>query len=212
VNRESPNEKLRRHIEAGWGKVVLENPRVLALAFSEKHTRTVDRGVVAFAPRGGRSQGYYLKALLEQKYHGKEITIRVPAYDPQYLFCFDENDDLIGIAEPEKAYHPMDLAGAIEGAARTKFLRRHLREQSRHCALLDLTAEAARHLGHLPEAPEVPVAAVINTGMLDRMADAEAAERAARADAAAQPRRKLTQWETRPNALLAAVEYEDDEA
>lgn len=209
LGRKSPNEALRGKIEGGWGKVVMARPEVLALAFSTVEERVVDRGCVSFAPRDGRSRRFYCEALLERP--GERITIRVPAWDPQFLFCFDQAGEMIGVARPERLYHPLDVAGAREGAARARYLRRHIAQKSRHVALLDLMGETARHVSHLPEAPEVPVAAVVDTGMLERMADAEAAERAARAEAARSPRRELSQWKTGPNAALAAVEYEDDD-
>lgn len=209
-SRKSPNERLRDHIEAGWGKVVTSSPEVLSLAFSTVAERVVDRGCVSFAPRDGRSQRYYCEALLGLMPDSK-VTIRVPAYDPQFLFCFDARGELLGIARPEQTYHPLDGAGAAEGAARAKFLRRVLRDQSRHCALLDLTEEAARHVGHQPDAPEMPVAAVVDAGMFDRMRAIEAEDRARRAADTQTPRREITQFKVGPNAALAAVAYEDDE-
>lgn len=206
----SPNEALRAHVENGWGKVVLARPEVLALAFSTEDQRTVDRGCITYAPRDGRSQRYYCEALLAMP--GEKVTIRVPAYDPQFVFCFDAAGELIGLARPEQQYHPLDPAGAIEGAARTKFLRRHITAKAKHCVLLDLVGETARHVGHLPEAPVVPVAAVVDAGMLDRMAQIEADERARlTAPDAPPPRRAPSQWKTGPNAALAAVAYEEDE-
>ena len=60
----SPNEALRSHIDAGWGKTVLDQPEVLALAFATPVERVPDRGTITYAPRDGRSQRYYLDALL----------------------------------------------------------------------------------------------------------------------------------------------------
>lgn len=210
TDKKSPYERLRGHMEAGWGKTVLQSPEVLALAFSTVSERTVDRGTIQYAPRDGGSKRYYCENLLLLP-PGSKVTIRVPAYNPEFLFCFDQTGKELGIARPEERYHPLDPAGAIEQAARSKFLRRYLREQSRNCSLLDLTEEAARHVGHLPAAPEVPVTAVIDTGMYDRMRALEAEDRARRAEEAVQPRREITQFRSGPNAALAAVEYEDDE-
>jgi hypothetical protein len=210
LSGKSPNEALRAHIEDGWGKVVLARPEVLALAFSTEETRVVDRGTVAFTPRHGRSQRYYCEALLGLM-QGTPITIRVPAYDPRFVFCFDVAGEMIGIAHPEERYHPLDPAGAIEGASRSKYLRRHIREMSRHVALMDLTEETARHLGYLPDAPEMPVAAVVDAGMLDRMAQITAEERARLTAPDTPPRRTPTQWKTAPNAALAAVQFEDED-
>ncbi len=203
----SPNEALAGHIAEGWGKVVLGNPDVLALAFSTVEERVVDRGTIQYAPRDSRSQRFFCRELLA--YPGARITIRVPAYDPRFLFCFAPDGELIGIARPEQGFHPLDVAGAQEGAARNKYLRRHITQRSKHVTLLDLVAETARHVGHLPAAPEAPVAAVVSTGMLDRMAQIEAEDRARQAEAP--PRREISQWKTQPNAALAAVGFTDED-
>lgn len=208
LNGRSPNEALRSHIEAGWGKVVLAKPEVLALAFSTEETRVVDRGCISYAPRDGRSQRYFCDALMTMP--GARITIRVPAYDPQYLFCFGADGALIGIAHPEKTYHPLDPAGAIEVANRNKFLRRHIAERAKHCVLLDLVSETSRHIAHLPDAPEAPVAAVVDAGMLDRMAQIDAEERARNAEPEA-PRRAPSQWGAAKNAVLESFTFADEE-
>lgn len=206
----SPNEALRTHIERGWGKTMLAAPEVLALAFSTEIERVPDRGCISYAPRDGRSQRYYLDKLLGLL-PGTTVTARVPAYDPQFLFVFDAAGDLLGIARPEQSYHPLDVRGAHELGARQKYLRRHISQKSRHVALLDLTEETRRHIGHLPEAPDVPVAAVVDAGMLERMAQVEAEERARLAAAEDSPRRAPSQWGTRQNAALTAVTFEEED-
>lgn len=115
----SPNEALRNHNEAGWGKTVL------ALAFSTEIEQVPDRGCISYARRDGRSQRYFLDKLLGLL-PGTKVTARVPAYDPQFVFVFGEDDGPLGIARPEQTCHPLDPAGAREGAARTKFLRRQI--------------------------------------------------------------------------------------
>lgn len=209
-SRKSPNERLREHIEAGWGKTVLANPEVLALAFSTEIERTPDRGYISYAPRDGRSQRYFLDRLLGLL-PGTKLTVRVPAYDPQFLYVFDAAGAPIGIARPERGYHPLDKRGAHELGARQKFLRRHITQKAKHVALLDLTEEAKRHIGHLPEAPEVPVTAVVDAGMLDRMAQVEAEERARLAAPETTPRRAPSQWGRRQNAALSALTFDKEE-
>lgn len=205
----SPNEALRGHIDQGWGKTVLSKPEVLALAFSTQETRVVDRGAVQFTPRTGEANRYYHDDLLP--FTGRSITIRVPAYDPQYLFCFD-GPDLICIAHPERRYHPLDPAGARELACRNKSLRRHISAKAKHCVLLDLVAETARHNEHLPDAPEAPVAEVIDAGILERMARLEAEEKAAQIGAVdPAPARAPEQWKTGPNEAVSNFTFAEDE-
>ncbi|MFS4437876.1 Mu transposase C-terminal domain-containing protein [Paracoccaceae bacterium GXU_MW_L88] len=205
----SPNEALRAHIDNGWGKTVLASDEVLALAFATKETRVVDRGCVQFTPRHGETTRYYNDALLA--YGGQSLTIHIPAYNPEYLFCFD-GDELICVATPERSYHPLDPAGAREVASRNKYLRRHITEKERHCVLLDLVSETARHNEHLPDAPEIPVASEVNADILSRMATAAAEERAelmAQTEAPKKP--QLSQWKTGPNERLSNVTYEDED-
>ncbi|MDO5606002.1 MAG: Mu transposase C-terminal domain-containing protein, partial [Paracoccus sp. (in: a-proteobacteria)] len=204
-----PNEALRDRIDAGWGKTVPNRDDVVALAFSTEDSRVVDRGCITYAPRDGGAQRYYCDALLA--YPGQRITIRVPAYDPQYLFCFAPDGSPIGIARPERTFHPLDPAGAVEGGARNKMLRREISQKAKHVVLLDLVAETKRHVQHMPDAPEAPVAAVVSVEMLDRMAALEAEERARLAAPDTEPRRAPNQWDTGTNAALAALEFEDEE-
>ncbi len=60
--------------------------------------------------------------------------------------------------------------GAAEGNRRAGALRRKLADQGRNVARLSLEDETARHLEHMPDAPEAPVAAVVDAGMIDRLA------------------------------------------
>ncbi|MCL6285587.1 hypothetical protein M3P21_18820 [Ruegeria sp. 2012CJ41-6] len=157
----SPNECLRGFIDQGWGKTVLSRPEVLALAFSEEVERVPDRGRVSYTPRRGETLHYYADELLG---YDRRITLRVPAFNPEFVFCFD-GDELICQAFPERAYGVLDPRGAEEVNRRGKAFRRQIAEKRRHVALLPLTDETARHIAHMPDAPEAPVAAVVDAGM-----------------------------------------------
>lgn len=150
----SPNECLRDFIDQGWGKTVLSRPEVLALAFSEEIERVPDRGRVSYTPRRGETIHYYADELLG---YDRRITLRVPAFNPEFVFCFD-GDELICQALPERAYGVLDPRGAEEVNRRGKAFRRQIAEKRRHVALLSLTDETARHIAHMPDAPEAPVA------------------------------------------------------
>lgn len=213
----SPNEALGDFIEDGWGKTVLARKEVMALAFATTETRVVDRGVVQFTPRkiqgqnGGTIRFYHDDLLMLT---GKKITLKIPAFNPEYVFCFD-GPDLVCIATPEKSYHPLDIAGAKEGSRRNQYLRRAITELREHCALLSLTEETDRHIGHLPEAPEIPVAQTVRVGVLERMAALQDKTRAALADEeAGEPEREFVQFGQRnaDNPLIKDVTFlEEDE-
>ena len=205
----SPNECLRGFIDEGWGKTALSRPEVLALAFSEEIERVPDRGRVSYTPRRGETIHYYADELLG---YDRRITLRVPAFNPEFVFCFD-GDELICQAFPERAYGVLDPRGAEEVNRRGKAFRRQIAEKRRHVALLSLTDETARHIAHMPDAPEAPVAAVVDAGMIDRMARLAGEERkAALADAEnrkAQP--AAEQWKTGPNEALNNLKYAEDD-
>lgn len=98
LNGASPNEMLRGFIEQGWGKTALSRPELLALAFSEEVERVPDRGRVSYTPRRGNTIYDYADEPLG---YAREITLRVPAFNPEFVFCFD-GDELICQAFPER--------------------------------------------------------------------------------------------------------------
>jgi hypothetical protein len=206
----SPNETLRIFVESGWGKTVLSRPEVLALAFAETVERMPDRGRVSYTPTRGNTLYFYADALLGIAH---KITLRVPAFNPEFVFCFD-GDTLICRAFPERVFGVLDGAGAEEGARRGKAFRRQIAEKRKHVALLSLTDETARHAAHLPEAPDVPVAATVDAGIIERMAQMQADDQAALlADHAAERSKPggLSQWKTGPNEVLSNFRFEEED-
>jgi hypothetical protein len=210
LNGRSPNEALNGFIENGWGKTVLARKEVMALAFATTETRTVDRGTVQFTPRKGQPIRFCHDDLLILT--GQKITIKVPAYKPEYVFCFD-GSALICIATPEKSYHPLDTAGAKEDQRRNQYLRRQIAEKRSHCALLSLSHEVQRHIAHLPDAQEAPIASIVRVDILEKMAALADDNRAALNDAQARNRpTEISQWTTdAQNPLLQNVVFLEDE-
>ena len=217
LNGKSPNEALAEYIDNGWGKTILKRPEVMALAFATTEERRVDRGTVQYTPRPikgqrGKTIRFYHDDLLMLT--GQTITIKIPAYNPEYVFCYDRNK-LVCIATPERSYHPLDIEGAKEGSRRNKYLRRQIAEKRSHCALLSLTDEVERHIAHLPDAPDVPVAASVSVEILEQMAALQDKERA-EIEAANEklPIKEISQWgvTNENNPLLQNVTFlEDDE-
>jgi len=205
----SPNEAMSGFIDQGWGKTTLSRPEVLALAFAEEIDRVPDRGRVSFTPRRGEKIYYYADELLG---YDSKITLRVPAFNPEFVFCFADGE-LICQAFPEQTYGVLDSAGAHEVNRRGKAFRRSIAEKRRHVALLSLTDETERHIAHMPDAPDVPVAAVIDAGIIDRMArmQGEARKALLREAEENKPKAPPNQWKTGPNAVVAAFKFADDD-
>ncbi len=205
----SPNEALRGYIDQGWGKTTLSRPEVLALAFAEVVERVPDRGRVSYTPRRGETLYFYADELLGID---RRITLRVPAFNPDFVFCFD-GDELICQAFPERAFGVFDPRGAEEVNRRGKAFRRQIAEKKRHVALLSLTKETERHISHMPDAPEAPVAAVVDAGIIDRMARMQGESRKALLDEAEnkKPKGPVEQWKTGPNEVLAGFQFAEDE-
>lgn len=210
LNGRSPNEVLRTFIDQGWGKTTLSRPEVLALAFSEEVERMPDRGRVSYTPRRGQTLYYYADELLG---YDRKITLRVPAFNPEFVFCFD-GDTLICQAFPERTYGVLDPRGAQEVNRRAKAFRRQIAEKRRHVALLSLTEETARHIAHMPETPEAPVAAVVDAGIIDRMAQLASKAQAAptAAPPLSRPQGPAQQWKIGPKPALETLNYAEDDA
>lgn len=205
----SPNEALRTFIDKGWGKTTLSRPEVLALAFAEEVERMPDRGRVSYTPRRGETMYFYADELLG---YDHKITLRVPAYNPEFVFCFADGE-LICQAFPEQTYGVLDGEGAHEVNRRGKAFRRQIAEKRRHVALLSLTDETERHIGHMPDAPEAPISAVVDAGIIDRMARMQGEARKALLENAQnkKPKGPVEQWKTGPNAVLAGFQFAEDE-
>ena len=203
----SPNEALRNFIDQGWGKTTLSHPEVLALAFAEEVERMPDRGRVSYTPRRGETMYFYDDALLGLTH---KITLRVPAFNPAFVFCF-ANGELICQAFPERTFGVLDDAGAREVNRRGKAFRRQIAEKRKHVALLSLTEETERHIAHMPDAPETPVAAIVDAGIIDRMARMDAEARAKALTANTEPRKPIEQWKPPTPEVVRTFTYAEDE-
>ena len=212
LDGKSPNEALGDFIRAGWGKTVPGHPDVLALAFAEAVVRTPRAGRVSYKSRHGQTSFFYSDALLTIHH---PITVRVPTYRPDMVFCLD-GDRFLGIARPERSFGVLDRAGSKElGRRKTVFLR-EIARMRQHCALLDLVDETARHSRHMADTPAAPVASVVDTGMLERLAHAAEAERKALVDGKAGAGAGAgagvpEQFRAGPDLALQALHYAEDD-
>ena len=166
LDGKSPNEALRSFVDRGWGKTTLANGDVLSLAFAEEVTRVPKSGRVSYKSRHGDTTYFYADELLTIQH---PVTLRVPAYRPEFVFCFD-GETFLCIARPERMFGVLDRAGAEELGRRKKVHLREIARLAKHCALLDLVEETARHNRHLADAPEAPVATTVHVKDLEDMA------------------------------------------
>lgn len=212
LNGRSPNEVLRQFIEDGWGSTALNSPEVMALAFATTETRVVDRGRVQFTPRNTKQTiFYYHDDLLPLG--GSKVELKIPAYDPQYVFVFYEGE-LVCLARPEEMYHPLDPRGAQEVARRRKVLSRHISEKRKSAALLSLVDDTARHLKHMPDAPEIPVAKTISVEALDQMRALQDQDRAQLMESLNSPKvvkPSVDQWGVDEAEFTKGVVFLDDD-
>ena len=202
----SPNEALRDFINDGWGKTVLGNSDVLKLAFAEEHQRVPQSGRISFKTRHGDTQWFFADELLNRH---EAITIRVPAWKPEFIFCFD-GAQFLCVAKPERMYGALDPAGAHEGGRRRKYFAREVSKLAKHSALLDLMAETERHNQHMADTPDAPVAVTVHTDMLDRMKIAEQTARDEIAGRATDKPKAPEQFPTGPNVALDNLTYAED--
>lgn len=209
LNGVSPNEALADFINEGWGKTVVSNRHILKLAFSEKVVRMPKSGRVSFKNRFNDTRFFYSDDLLNQH---TPVTLRIPAYDPDVVFCFD-GDRFLCTAQPERTFGVLDRAGAEELGRRKKHYVREVKELAQHCALLDLVEETRRHNQHVADTPEAPIAARVDSDVLNRMVEAERIARQDQADAAAnRPRRGVVeQWKTPVPKVLQDFEFADED-
>ncbi|MEM7295677.1 MAG: hypothetical protein AAF330_03480, partial [Pseudomonadota bacterium] len=174
-------------------------------------TRVPKSGRVSYKSRHGETTYYYADELLPFK---DPITLRVPAYRPEFVFCFVPGRKAPIIARPEKTFGVLDPAGAAELGRRKKYFHLEIAKMAQHCALLDLVSETERHNHHMADAPETPVAITVDAGMLDRMAIAADQERQARVAAKSEATSPTpSQWKIGPNEALKQLQYaEEDDA
>lgn len=146
----SPDQVYAAAVSAGWERTVVAAD-AFRVAFSTAVEKTVRQGAITHA--GDRWTCAELIRWQEAK-----ITVRVPKYeDWTRLPLFDRLGDLIGFAEPDRAYHPFDKAGAIEARERSRMHGQEIAVRNREVAKLNLLQERAGLLASQPPSPDAPV-------------------------------------------------------
>ena len=150
----SPYQALDKAIAAGWTKTEID-PTAFVTAFSTEERRRNMQGRVQFNAASWTCEGL-------QRYLGEYVTVLVPKYQ-----CWDRlpiKDDkgvLIGLAERDREFHPLDPAGAREAAARGARRIKAVKTLSRSITPIDATAEVIELAAMLPRAASAPIGARI---------------------------------------------------
>jgi hypothetical protein len=149
----SPMGLYQHAIEAGWSMTAID-PDAWAIAFSEEKVKRVSQGTIS---HNGRWTCRELQA-----YAGDRVIALIPKYSSwNRLPLKDEEGRLLGFAERDVAFHPLDIAGSIESDARNKAQKATIRLMASQAPKIDPVADNARHAAALPDDPVAPVGATV---------------------------------------------------
>lgn len=146
----SPDQVYAAAVTAGWERTIIAAD-AFRVAFSTAVEKTVRQGAITHA--GDR----WTSAELIRWQEGK-ITILAPKYEvwPR-LPLVNHLGELIGFAEPDRAYHPFDKAGAIEARERSRMHGQEVAALARDVPNLNLLQERSGLLASQPPSPEAPI-------------------------------------------------------
>lgn len=151
---QSPAGAFKAHVEDGWAATVMSRDEVRA-ACAKTETRKVTQGAISV-------HGRFWSCDELLRYPRDDVQVRVPAYhEPAELLLLDLNGDRLGIAVPDRDYHPLDARGAQATATRQKAHRKAIRALDRSAPDIPL-AEHLIGLGlaHEDVIPNPPVGTV----------------------------------------------------
>ena len=135
LNGRSPAEVFAQAVKAGWRRTDVD-PHALRVAFSEERTRKVRQGSIEVRGRCWTCPELHA-------YLGEWVTVLIPKYDDwSVLPVRDDQGRLLGYAEPDLAYHPLDSAGARESRRRSTRQEKSIRAAARETPRRDLVGEA----------------------------------------------------------------------
>jgi hypothetical protein len=155
---ESPNQRLRQHLDAGWQSVRLVDPEQLGAVFCTPHRRRVYAGGrFDFDRRSWRHDDLMPLA-------GGMVVVHEPLFgDRGRLFVFDDADrELLCEAEPEQAFAWGDPAGAGEQARQSAKLRRKIRELASQADPVDPLLAMAATVAEFGPAPVATTARTLD--------------------------------------------------
>jgi hypothetical protein len=147
---QSPNEKFKTFIAAGWKSLLLDKSE-LAVVFCTQETRVVRAGGVF----RWRNVQFRHDALLALAGIGK-VLVREPLFgDKSRLYVYDEYEKFLCVATPETVYRMGDVRGAGEQQRQTAEFNRQIRQMEKETDKLDMEVvmrEATEAYGPAPQA------------------------------------------------------------
>lgn len=150
----SPAEAFKSHVEKGWAATVMSPDEVRA-ACGKTETRKVTQGAISVHGRIWTCEELW-------RYPHDEVQVRVPAYhEAGELLLLDLDGERLGVALPDREYHPLDVRGAQATATRQKAHRQAIRALDRSAPDIPL-AERLIALGETHEdvVPNLPAGTV----------------------------------------------------
>lgn len=148
----APFEVYQRAIDAGW-KATAIDADAWAVTFSKEEVKKVTQGRISH-------KGLWTCREL-QSYQGERVTALIPKYSSwNRIPLRGEDGKLLGFAERDVAYHPLDPAGAIESEARAKAHRAPIRIMAKSLSV-DPVEDNARHAAMLPDDPVAPIGGTV---------------------------------------------------
>lgn len=151
LNGKSPAMAFKEHVDAGWRATVMSRDEIRA-ACARTETRTVRQGRISV-----NNIHWTCPELWE--YPHSRVQVRVPAYhEPAELLLLDLKGQRLGIASPDKEFHPLDAGGAREVATRAKARKGMVRHLDKAAPRIDvaerLVTYGEQHADVVPNSPD----------------------------------------------------------
>ncbi|MCI4680426.1 hypothetical protein K9U39_06090 [Rhodoblastus acidophilus] len=149
-----PFEAYKKAIAAGWSKTEID-PLAFITAFSTEERRSVSGGRIQFSGASWTCDEL-------QSYLGDYVIVLVPKYQAwDRLPIRDDKGRLLGLAQRDAEFHPLDPSGAREAASRGARRVKAAKALCRSIPTIDAEAEIIQLASVLPREPHAPIGAHI---------------------------------------------------
>lgn len=146
---QSPNDALASAIADGWAPIRADKAD-LETAFAREVTRTLRQGTFQLSGVAYTHENLWREPGLDR------VTVRVPIFGDRQRIGVYDGDRFVCHAEPDRAYQPLDPAGAQESARRKRIAAQAVDDDGSELPPIDFTTEIGRYLALNPRqaAPE----------------------------------------------------------